>query len=134
MTYSEKLKDPRWQRKRLAVFELSSWRCDDCTDNEKTLHAHHKYYVKDKDPWDYPDSAFKTLCDECHDKTEEALMEIRELLGNYAWFEISLFAHQIRTAMASESPSVVLERLSYFIEKPLMPHALRDMSTCDCPS
>lgn len=32
------------------------------------LQVHHKYYVKGKYPWQYPDDAFITLCPECHKK------------------------------------------------------------------
>lgn len=33
----------------------------------KLLHTHHKYYQKDKLPWEYPDSALITLCWRCHE-------------------------------------------------------------------
>lgn len=34
--------------------------------NPKGLNIHHKYYVKDKAPWEYEDDALITLCQECH--------------------------------------------------------------------
>jgi hypothetical protein len=66
-TYVEKLKDPRWQKKRLEVFERDKWTCLDCQKPGKTLHVHHKYYVPKTDPWDYPLDALMTLCPECHE-------------------------------------------------------------------
>jgi hypothetical protein len=30
------------------------------------LHVHHKYYVQNKNPWEYPDEALVTLCASCH--------------------------------------------------------------------
>jgi hypothetical protein len=66
MTYSEKLKDPRWQKKRLEVFERDEWTCQKCFDGESTLHVHHLTYEKGKDPWDYDIDNFITLCAECH--------------------------------------------------------------------
>ncbi len=66
--YSEKLKDPRWQKKRLEVFERDDFRCQLCWCNTKTLHVHHKYYTKGKDPWQYQLKAFLTLCSDCHGK------------------------------------------------------------------
>lgn len=66
MTYSEKLKDPRWQKLRLQVFERDKWTCRDCGANDKPLHAHHTYYDKGADPWDYNENAIMCLCENCH--------------------------------------------------------------------
>jgi len=35
-------------------------------DKPYILHCHHKYYVSETLPWDYPDEAFVTLCMHCH--------------------------------------------------------------------
>jgi hypothetical protein len=67
VTYAEKLKDPRWQRKRLQILERENFTCEQCEDKTKTLHVHHYYYVKGRDPWDYPDFALAVLCEECHE-------------------------------------------------------------------
>ena len=64
--YNEKLKDPRWQKRRVKVFERDDWCCVWCQDNSSTLHVHHYYYEKGKEPWDYPLEAFLTLCEKCH--------------------------------------------------------------------
>lgn len=34
--------------------------------NFSTLHVHHKYYIEDRYPWEYDDSALITLCSDCH--------------------------------------------------------------------
>lgn len=73
-TYREKLRDPRWQRKRLEVLQRDKWRCTECRVDDKPLHVHHVYYEKGKDPWDYPNEAFVALCDQCHDE-EHAQLE-----------------------------------------------------------
>ncbi len=67
MKYAEKLKDPRWQKKRLQILERDGWCCQNCCDPENTLHVHHRWYEKGKDPWDYPDECLVTLCEECHE-------------------------------------------------------------------
>lgn len=64
-TYREKLLDPRWQKKRLAILERDGWACQLCFDSESTLHVHHRWY-EGSDPWDVPDDALLTLCEECH--------------------------------------------------------------------
>ena len=66
MEYSEKLKDPRWQKLRLKVFERDNWECRWCNNTIATLTVHHLYYEKDKEPWDYPLDAFLTVCEPCH--------------------------------------------------------------------
>lgn len=67
--YLQKLKDPRWQQLRLKVFERDEWTCQICYSNESPLIVHHRYYLKDREPWEYPLEALVTLCEECH--TEE---------------------------------------------------------------
>lgn len=81
-TYAEKLKDPRWQKKRLEIFERDKWACQECTSKTDTLHVHHKRYDKGKDPWDYDDYNFVTMCEGCH-ALEESFKE-NQVLRNYA--------------------------------------------------
>jgi len=68
LRYSEKLRDPRWQKKRLFILERDEWACKKCGARDKTLHVHHKYYIADKEPWDVPDQCLVTLCFECHEE------------------------------------------------------------------
>jgi len=70
MTYSEKLKDPRWQKKRLKVFERDNFSCRWCHETKNTLHAHHLLYSYN--PWDVEDEYIITLCDFCHGSAEHA--------------------------------------------------------------
>ena len=67
-SYSEKLKDPRWQKKRLEVLERDGWQCQHrlCGDKKSTLFVHHLYYEKGREPWEYPLEAFITFCGRCH--------------------------------------------------------------------
>lgn len=75
-TYKEKLKDPRWQKMRLKVFERDEWYCARCGDSKSTLHVHHRYYLPNADPWDYPMEALVTLCENCHNDEQELKSEI----------------------------------------------------------
>ena len=65
--YQEKLKDVRWQKKRLQIMERDKWKCAECGCDDKTLNVHHVKYLTGKDPWDYPDDNFVTLCKDCHE-------------------------------------------------------------------
>jgi hypothetical protein len=77
--YSIKLKDPRWQKKRLEIFTRDGWTCRRCHSTVKTLTIHHRYYNYGIEPWEYPDDALITLCQDCHDELSSS--EIRCGLG-----------------------------------------------------
>jgi len=70
MTYADKLKDPRWQRKRLAIMERDNFTCRDCRATDKHLHVHHCFYEKGG-PWDTRDELLITVCDECHETRQK---------------------------------------------------------------
>lgn len=65
--YSKALQHPKWQKKRLRVFQRDKWRCKECGDTETTLHVHHKSYTK-KYPWNELMRNLITLCSKCHKK------------------------------------------------------------------
>ncbi len=66
-SYSQQLKDPRWQKKRLEIMSRDNFRCVQCENSKNTLHVHHKKYEHGKKPWEYDDSELITLCDTCHE-------------------------------------------------------------------
>jgi hypothetical protein len=77
-TYSDLLKNPRWQRTRLGILDRDNWQCAYCGREDKTLHVHHHFYgPKGSMPWDIPDFALITLCEDCHTK-EEQIKELDE--------------------------------------------------------
>ena len=80
MTYAEKLKDPRWQRKRLEIFQRDGFTCRDCCSNEKTVHLHHCFYQKG-DPWDTDEKFLLTLCCDCHESRQAIEDQIKESIG-----------------------------------------------------
>ena len=66
MNYAEKLKDPRWQKKRLKILERDDFECQICRNDKETLNVHHLLYIKGREPWEYKDSSLVTLCQTCH--------------------------------------------------------------------
>jgi hypothetical protein len=76
-SYSEKLRDPRWQRRRLEILQLDSFACGICGDSTSELHVHHRFYEKGLDPWEYKDSDLITLCSECHSDVEALALRLR---------------------------------------------------------
>lgn len=74
--YYEKLKDPRWQKKRLEVLQRDEFMCRKCYDDKSTLNVHHTYYQKGFEPWEYPLSSLITLCESCHEEERESQYEV----------------------------------------------------------
>jgi len=73
MTYAEKLRDPRWQKKRLEILNRDNFTCQCCGDKDSTLVIHHKVYAGD--PWQVTKDNLITYCDHCHNIFESWLKE-----------------------------------------------------------
>ena len=68
MTYSDKLKDPKWQKFRCGRLEAANWKCEHCCSDKSFLHVHHMFYLRDRRPWEYPPEAVVVLCERCHEE------------------------------------------------------------------
>lgn len=95
-SYSEKLKDPRWQKKRLETLDVADWTCQDCGTTTDHLHVHHFYYLKGKEPWEVEECQLGVLCEHCHDLAEWARLNFLQCMarlppGYFPKF-VSLFA------------------------------------------
>jgi hypothetical protein len=65
-SYSEKLKDERWIKKRELVKQRAEHKCEDCGEKNNGLEIHHCYYLYGYEPWEYPTSSLRCLCKTCH--------------------------------------------------------------------
>jgi len=85
LSYSDKLKDIRWQKKRLQLLEAANWKCTNlkCSTPELQLHVHHRLYRKNADPWDYEDWCYAVLCENCHAVEQYLLDEAKEVLAMF---------------------------------------------------
>lgn len=81
MTYAEQLKHPNWQRRRLERLDDAGWECEDCGDTEKSLHVHHRRYVKGRMAWEYDDIELAVLCETCHDRAHASQKLLEELIS-----------------------------------------------------
>lgn len=79
-TYSDKLKSPRWQKKRLEILNLRSFKCELCGCEEKELHVHHRFYLKGREVWQYDNDVFQVLCCDCHEKEHKSKDKIIEVI------------------------------------------------------
>lgn len=80
-TYAEKLRSPKWQRKRLEVLQAAGFKCETCADTEDELHVHHKWYLPKHEPWDYPPECFQVLCAFCHQLVTAENRLLQEVLA-----------------------------------------------------
>lgn len=81
MTYSEKLKNPKWQRKRLEIMQRDGFKCSFCHSDKKELNVHHLYYTPGLDPWEYDSESMVTLCFDCHDSTHTSLAKCAAIIS-----------------------------------------------------
>ena len=114
-SYLEKLKDPRWQRKRLEIFQRDDWTCQKCFDTKKTLNVHHKLYLPKTEPWDYPDDLLITLCQDCHeDEGKSGRIDQSLLIALHSKFtteeisEIAIGFYTMELPLASENFGYVI--------------------------
>lgn len=98
--YLLKLKDPRWQKKRLKILERDKWTCQICFDTKETLHVHHKKYSSGE-PWESSDDDLVTLCASCHEVETEFLNEYLRILSGEV--RKKFFSHDILDLAAAFS-------------------------------
>lgn len=80
MTYKEKLRDPRWLKKREQLLLRRGEKCQSCQ-SSKHLTIHHGYYRPQGAPWNYEDDTLWVLCWTCHERVQNTLTEIHQLIG-----------------------------------------------------
>jgi hypothetical protein len=127
--YSEKLRDPRWQKRRLEIMQRDKFTCQICLDDKSTLNVHHLWYRPGADPWDYENTALITLCENCHQfesenraKAEGDLLEALRVRG--AFFESIVELSQAITHM--KMPLTVGETFHYLADLLCDPERLSD--------
>jgi hypothetical protein len=81
------LRDPRWQKLRLRCLERSEWKCEHCDSGEKTLHVHHKRYIKGRKPWEYDADQLEVLCESCHEDTHKLKETLDEIFATTDSFQ-----------------------------------------------
>ena len=80
MAYGEKLKDPRWQKLRLQVFERDEWACRWCYAKKQTLAVHHLWYETEAEPWEATPESLLTVCESCHQTEYDSRAKYEALL------------------------------------------------------
>ena len=119
MTYSEKLRDPRWQKKRLEILERDNFTCQMCKSTEKTLHVHHVRYHKKKLPWNYANEELVTLCMDDH----EAVANLKERMGAVLHLAavntiLEEVCNEYERSMREGEYSVLLDAVNCLLQEP----------------
>lgn len=79
-SYSDKLKDPRWRKRRCEIFEAKGSNCTDCgcSGDDEPLQVHHLHYLRGKEPWEYGDDYLIPVCNSCHYNRQTIEAEAKE--------------------------------------------------------
>ncbi|MCY1165271.1 hypothetical protein D9M73_51740 [compost metagenome] len=113
-TYSQKLQDPRWKAKAETVKKRAGYSCQDCKAKAR-LEAHHCYYSsmrENYEPWEYPLSALRALCRECHIERERAEIRLRAFAASLTRMELDAMRPAIRDATYWYQTEAVFKFLS----------------------
>ena len=86
MTYSDRLKDPRWQRRRLEAMQAANFSCEDCGRRDQELQIHHTAYIRDANPWEYGAEHIMCVCSVCHQTRQKFEDTFRLALGETTRF------------------------------------------------
>ncbi len=75
-SYSDLLRSPLWQKKRLEIMSRDEFSCVSCGDKSKTLNVHHIHYLSGRKPWEYHNNMLQTLCVDCHKEAENNIGDL----------------------------------------------------------
>lgn len=115
--YSEKLKSPKWQKKRLKIMERDNFTCRICGNKDETLNVHHICY-DGGEPWDTDDELLITLCETCHnnehnnDHVYRGILDMRN--NGITAFEIKTIA-SIMAGFINAEPNMFVKIVDYMM-------------------
>ncbi len=107
MNYAEKLKHPKWQKARLKALESANYECSSCGASERTLHVHHGYYAKGREPWEYEPESLHVLCEECHGRATAEMAELLRLIGLSGPSRIVSMIGYVKAQIAMDTESMI---------------------------
>lgn len=116
--YSKKLRDPRWQKKRLEILQRDKFSCLMCGDKQEELHVHHRQYEKDKDPWEVDNTSLVTVCRSCHNLIEESISFLRQEIDNPCYGSSFAIFHCLMTNESSQllTQKILIGLKEHFLE------------------
>lgn len=119
--YSDKLKNPIWQKKRLEILQLRGFKCELCSCETKELHVHHRFYIKGRNVWEYDNDVFQVLCCDCHEKEHKK----KEIAAK----NLALSKYQnLINIIESSDEKYALDNIEYFVETLVNSNNIESMS------
>jgi hypothetical protein len=135
--YHELLKNPKWRKRCSEIIEAAGSECMVCGihGSGDTLHIDHCYYEKGKAPWEYPDSAYRCLCEECGDLAENRKLSIGVVLSETSadddmyGYGLGAFAFEKQECLIDVSSYEIASGLSNYwglnVDKHVIPYLLK---------
>jgi len=114
--YSELLKDPRWQKKRLEILQRDKFTCQSCGNKESTLNVHHRTYISGKMLWEYDNDDLITYCDNCHSQIHELIYAIKNIMGFMSINQLT-YASDIMWKISKSDNKTCYDTLEYITKK-----------------
>ncbi len=112
--YFRLLRDPRWQKRRLEIFQRDGWQCQACDNGLEDgveFHVHHLRY--EGLPWEAPDEALSTRCAGCHVREHAAPgMSLQELDARTRFLRDKLSAASLEVGRVLAAASKLREDLA----------------------
>lgn len=110
-TYASKLKDPRWQKRRLELLQAADWTCKECHSKSDTLHVHHGYYKRNTEPWDYPDEVMHVVCEACHQEMQEFLEQLHREIAEFGKFDLFITTELLSLLRGDKARASIIDLL-----------------------
>ncbi len=101
--YSEQLRDPRWQRKRLELMQAADFTCLECGNKTETLNVHHGFYCRGTSVWEYPNDTYSVLCETCHSKAQDLMESVHSKIATLCYDQLSALNGMLNEACDPES-------------------------------
>ena len=95
-SYAQKLKDPRWTRRKTQILTRDDFTCQECQRSDRPLHIHHEFYLRAHEPWEYKDEWLVTLCEVCHENREKSIEALHQSLLGCSTGELLVWSQRIR--------------------------------------
>ena len=88
MICDDKLRDPRWQEKRLRILDRDRFTCRQCDSKNRPLNVYPGYYDPGKDPWEYEDETLVTVCEVCHPRVQNLMADVHRLVACFGVYHL----------------------------------------------
>lgn len=122
-TYSEKLRSPKWQKRRLEIMSRDQFTCKYCKDIHTSLNVHHHKY--NGAPWQAKDDDLETVCEHyhkhiCHNKNVDAnnILSVEKILEEWAvCYIVSMKDKDIIMTIGREENVIIFQKNSMLLKR-----------------